>query len=115
MKQVLMFVAICMIGLSTKAQQKTDSAMHKPMHSKMTHSKQKDGVMMKDGKMMQSKSGKTMMMDKEMTFPNGATVMMDGTMKMKDGTTHMLKEGDCVLMNGKMQNMPMKNMMKKPM
>ena len=63
----------------------------------------KDGVMMKDGKMMVMKDGKSMMMDKEMMMKNGTTVMMDGTVKMKDGKTMMMKEGDMMDMAGKMK------------
>ena len=37
----------------------------------MAQTKMKDGVMMKDGKMMMMKNGKTMMMDKDMTMSNG--------------------------------------------
>ncbi len=111
MKQVLMVIAVFIFSLSAKAQEKMDSTMD----SNMMHGKQKDCVMMKDGKMMQMKAGETMMMEKDMTFPNGAMVMMDGTMKMKDGTTHMLKEGEGVMMNGKMKTMGMKKKMKDPM
>lgn len=117
MKQVLMVVAVFMLSISAKAQVKMDNKMDSTMHKKIHHHHAKDVVMMKDGKMMQMKSGKTTMMQKDMTFPNGAMVMTDGTMKMKDGTSHMLKEGDCVMMSGKMKGMAMKKKMKmkKPM
>ncbi len=34
------------------------------------------------------------------------------TMKMKDGKSMMLKDGDCVMMNGKMTHMAMNKKMK---
>lgn len=89
--------------------------MNRGMDSTMTHGNQKDCVMMKAGKMMQMKAGKTTVTEKDMTFPNGAMVMKNGTMKMKDGTTHMLKEGEGVLMDGTMMTMPMKKMLKDTM
>ena len=75
-------------------------------HDKMHH-KMKDGVMMKDGKMMMMKEGKTMEMNEDMTLNNGAMVMKDGTVKMKDGTSRMLKDGECLDMYGKMSMMKM--------
>ena len=100
---------------TTVTHENMDNKMDYTIHQKMSQSSMKDGIMMKGGKMMQMKAGKSMMMKKDMVFPNGNVVMMDGTMKMKDGTTHMLKDGDCVMMDGKMKSMPMKNKMKKPM
>ena len=72
--------------------------------------KGKDCVMMKDGKMMVMKNGQTIGMDKDMTMSNGTMVMKDGSVKMKDGTTMMMKEGDCIYMNGKMSKMKMDKM-----
>jgi len=70
----------------------------------------KDGMMMKDGKMMMMKDGKMMMMDKDMTIGNGTMVMMDGTVKMKDGKTMTMKDGEMIDMNGKMKKMKMDKM-----
>ena len=72
--------------------------------SAMAQTKMKDGVMMKDGKMMMMKDGKTMMMDKDMTMSNGTMVMMDGTVKMKDGKTMMMKNGQMMGMDGMMHS-----------
>lgn len=100
---------------TANAQDNMDSKSESTMHNKMSHPNLKDCLMMKDGKMMQIKAGKTMGMKNDMTFVNGNMVMTDGTMKMKDGTSHMLKEGNCVTMNGKMQGMSAKKKMKDPM
>ena len=95
MMYLLVLTTLCALTKSTFAQEK-----------KMNH-KMKDCVMMKDGKMMVTKDGKTMAMDQTMTMRNGTTVMSDGTVKMKNGTTKMLKDGDCVYMDGKMTSMKM--------
>ena len=93
MKKVVYLTFLCLgMFLASHAQ----SSM-----SKMSHAK-KDCVMMKDGKMMEMKGGKTMMMDEDMTLSNGTIVMKDGTVKMKDGKTMMMKEGQCMYMDGKM-------------
>lgn len=107
MKQLLIIAITFLCTLSVKAQDK----MNSKMGSKMEHSQQKDCVMMKDGKMMQMKGGKTAMMEQDMELSNGAMVMVDGTMKMKDGKMMKLKEGDCVMMDGKMTQMGMKKKM----
>ena len=61
----------------------------------------KNGVMMKDGKMMMRKDGKMMMMNEDMTMPNGTKVMRDGKIMMKDGTSRMMKNGEMMDMTDK--------------
>ena len=68
----------------------------------------KDCIMMKDGKLLQTKDGKTAELTEDVTLPNGTVVMKDGNVKMKDGTTKMLKDGDQIWMDGKMTHMSMK-------
>ncbi len=77
MKQLLIIAVSFFLALSLKAQDKTDSKMDSKMDKQMSH-KQKDCVMMKDGKMMEMKDGKTMMMDNDMKMSNGTIVMKDG-------------------------------------
>ena len=62
--------------------------------------------------MMVMKGGKTMMMDKDIAMENGSVVMPDGNMKMKNGKTVMLKNGDCVWMNGSVSHKKMSGMKK---
>jgi hypothetical protein len=62
----------------------------------------KDHIMMKDGKVMMIKEGKSMPLDKELTLGNGAKVTADGAVTMKDGTKTMMKEGDMLSMDGEM-------------
>jgi len=49
-----------------------------------------------------------MPMAKTMTMKNGTMVMADGKVKMKNGKTMLLKNGQCVDMNGTITMMPMK-------
>ena len=81
------------------------SAQHKKSSTKMM-----DCCMMKDGKMMMMKDGKTMPMGKDMVMKNGTTCMTTGECKMKDGKKMMMKEGDCMDMGGKMCTDKMKKM-----
>ncbi|MHA4806914.1 DUF6799 domain-containing protein [Flavitalea flava] len=101
MKKIQIFIVSLLLSAGIFAQDnKMDTMSHK----------MKDCVMMKDGKMMEMKAGKTMVMDHDMTMTNGTMVMKDGTCKMKNGKTMMLKEGDCMYMNGKTKKMKMKKM-----
>lgn len=98
MKQVILFVIACCLVTFANAQSKTTTTKTTTHKSSM---QMKDCVtMMKDGKMMSMMNGRTMPMDKKMTMKNGATVMTDGTVKWKNGKTTMLKDGDCVYMDG---------------
>ena len=66
---------------------------------------EKDGVMMKEGKMWRLQDGKEIgRMDRETTMMNGARVMMNGKMVTKDGKEMQLQEGQMVLLNGKMKD-----------
>ncbi|TKB64801.1 MAG: hypothetical protein E8D47_11820 [Nitrospira sp.] len=64
---------------------------------------EKDGVMMKDGKMVRLQDGKDIgRMDREMTMTNGTRVMMNGKMVMKDGKEGKLQEGQSMMLDGKL-------------
>ena len=70
----------------------------------------KDCCMMKDGKMMVMKNGKTMPMEKDMVMKNGTKCTTNGECIMKDGKKMMMKDGDCMEMSGKMCTDKMKKM-----
>lgn len=108
MKRLLVLMAVFMLGSTAFAQDKMEKKMDHKMGT--MHGKMKDCVMMEGGKMMMMKGGSSMAMDKDMSMSNGTTVMTDGTVKMKNGTTKMLKDGQCVYMNGKMGSMKMSKM-----
>jgi len=64
---------------------------------------EKDGIMMKDGKLMMMQGGKEVArMDRETTLSDGTKVMMNGKMKRKDGKEMQLQEGQTVMLDGKM-------------
>ena len=109
MKKVLVLLTALMVGTISFAQ---DSAMMKHQttmaHHKMMNHSMKNCVVMEDGKMMVMKNGKSMAMDKDMTMSNGTMVMTDGNVKMKNGKTKMMKDGECIYMNGTMGKMSKK-------
>jgi hypothetical protein len=64
---------------------------------------EKDGVMMKSGKMVRVTEGKEIgRMDRETTMSNGTRVTMNGKMLMKDGKEIQLQEGQAVMLDGKL-------------
>jgi len=64
---------------------------------------EKDGVMMRDGKMWRLQDGKEIgRMDRETTMTNGTRVMMSGKMVMKDGKETQLQEGQVMMLDGKL-------------
>jgi hypothetical protein len=64
---------------------------------------EKDGVMMRDGKMWRLQDGKEIgRMDRETTMSNGTKVMMNGKMTMKGGKEMQMQEGQTIMLDGKM-------------
>ena len=108
MKKIFAILFITVITTGTFAQ--TDSSTGKMPEIKSREMIMGDCVMMKDGKMMAMKNGQTKDMDKAMTLDNGTTVMQDGTVKMAAGKTMMMKDDDCIYMNGKMSKMQLDKM-----
>jgi hypothetical protein len=102
MKKLFIFLFITCLGVGLHAQDKMKTKMAGTHHMK-------DCVMMENGKMTVMKSGKTMDMDQDVTMTNGTVVMKDGTVKTKAGKTMMLKDGDCVMMNGSVTHAKMKS------
>ena len=61
-----------------------------------------DGVIMQNGKLMMMKAGKTMdPMTASMTMSNGAVVIPDGTVKLPGGRELHMKDGQMMMMDGK--------------
>jgi hypothetical protein len=108
MKKLIGLFAFTAITLCSFAQDST-----KMQDTSMSTGKQmkKDCVMMKDGQVMSMKDGQKMKLDQTMTLTNGTTIAPDGTIKWPNGKTAMLKEGQCIYMDGKMGKM--KDKMKK--
>src|SRR5205814_676741 len=64
---------------------------------------EKDGVMMRDGKMWRLQDGKEIgRMDRETTMSNGTKVLMNGKMMMRDGKELQLQEGKIMMLDGKL-------------
>ena len=64
---------------------------------------EKDGVMMKEGKVVRLQDGKDIgRMDRETTMSNGTRVQMNGKMVMKDGKEIQLQEGQSLMLDGKL-------------
>lgn len=64
---------------------------------------EKDGVMMKDGKIVRLQEGKDIgRMDRETTMSNGTRVNMKGKLTMKDGKESQLQEGQIMMLDGKL-------------
>jgi hypothetical protein len=64
---------------------------------------EKDGVVMKDGKLWKLQDGTvTGRMDRETTLTNGTKVAMNGKVTMKDGKESQLQEGQTIMLDGKM-------------
>ena len=64
---------------------------------------EKDGVMMRSGKMIRVTEGKEISrMDRETTMSNGTRVLMNGKMLTKDGKETQLQEGQTVMLDGKL-------------
>lgn len=61
----------------------------------------KDGVTMKDGKVMKITGGEKSEVSSELTLSDGTKVMSDGKVTSKDGKTWKLKNGDGILDDGR--------------
>lgn len=66
----------------------------------------REHLMLKDGKMIVVKYGKTTPLEKQITLENGTKVTPDGTITLKDGKTSMVGETDMILMDGTMAKVP---------
>ena len=64
---------------------------------------EKDGIMMKNGKIQKLQEGKDIgPMDRMMTMANGTKVMMNGKIITKDGQQSQLEEGQIMMLDGRL-------------
>lgn len=61
----------------------------------------KDGVMMKEGKVMATQMGRTASLAQEMTLVNGTKITPTGTVTTPTGVSTQLQEGDMVSLSGR--------------
>jgi hypothetical protein len=95
MKKILSLVAASMFAVNMFAQSEVaDKDVNKTHGDKFCY-------IMKDGKLMVLHDGVELMTD--YTTAKGVTVKPDGTIMRKDGTATMLKEGECVDSEGKLE------------
>ena len=102
MKKLIGLLAFTAITICSYAQDSTttqDTSMSRGKHM------MKDCLMMKNGQVMSMKNGQKMKIERTMTLTNGTTVAPDGTINWPNGKTGMLKEGQCIYMDGKIGKM----------
>ena len=64
---------------------------------------EKDGVMMKNGRVQKLQEGKDIgPMDRMTVMSNGTKVMMNGKIMTKDGQQSQLEEGQVMMLDGKL-------------
>ena len=68
----------------------------------------KDGVMMKDGKVLLTQQGLTNPLTQDLTLTNGTKVSPTGSVTLASGTTTTLKEGDMMSLSGRITTATMK-------
>lgn len=87
----MVFASIMFQGPIVTAQQKA-------------HDNKEVCYLMKGGKMYHVQNGKETLMKKEVTLKDGIVIMTNGDYKMKNGKKEMLKEGECINENGKINH-----------
>lgn len=72
----------------------------------------KDGAMMKNGKVYTKVNGEKKELTENLALNNGGVVMPNGTVKMKDGSTKTLSNGQCIDLDGNIRTKDDKKSMK---
>jgi len=98
-----LFIAIIAVAFSTVALAQTPEkkADAKPAASEKKTTDNTHCYSMKDGAMMHCMGTTAEPMKKDVTLKNGTTVSTKGVVVMKDGKKAMLKNGECIDVNGK--------------
>ncbi len=92
------------LGLSTGAYAQ---ASHQAATQPVVGTLPSDYCLMKEGKMMLVQQGPLVTpMTANMTMRDGSMCLTDGTCKRPDGTLIKIKEGECMLMDGRMTMHP---------
>lgn len=107
MNKISTFALLAGLTLSTLAvQAQTKMPARKPVQPKAkvasTGTNVKDGVVLKDGKVLMTQSSLTTPVTQETSLVNGTKIRPDGTVTMNDGTTTTLKEGDYMSLSGRL-------------
>lgn len=113
MKLIVTLVAALLLGgtVAAQAQTKTPPVRRAVQPKARVVSKgetMKDGFLMKDGKVLETRNAHTGAISTESALVNGTKVQPDGTVMMADGTTVRLQEGDYMSLTGRMTTRAMK-------
>lgn len=113
MKLLITLVAALLLGGTgaAQAQTKTPPARRAAQPKARVVAKgetMKDGFLMKDGKVLETRNAHTGALTAESALVNGTKVQPDGTIMMADGTTVRLQEGDYMSLTGRMTTRAMK-------
>jgi hypothetical protein len=107
MNKIPALALMALLGLgSVAAQAQTKVPPRKPVQPKAKVASNglsvKDGVMLKEGKVLITQSSLTTTVTQETSLINGTKIRPDGTVTMTDGTTTTLKEGDYMSLSGRL-------------
>ncbi|MBK9317433.1 MAG: hypothetical protein IPM91_00405 [Bacteroidetes bacterium] len=85
-----------------KSQERMENYPDSTRKNNQLNTASRDGVFMKDGKLMMIHDGKVEMMNHTMTMSNGTKVMIDGSMISKAGSKSKITEGQHIDSAGKL-------------
>ena len=85
-----------------KSQEQMENYPDSMRENNQSNSASRDGVFMKDGKLLMVHNGKVAKMDHTMTMINGTKVMIDGTVISKAGSRSKITEGQHIDNAGKL-------------
>ena len=109
MKHTTALLSLLLLAGSGTAAYAQTAAPKKARAAQPSSQSAKGYCLMKDGNMLLVENGKMAPMTVTLTMGDGSLCMPDGTCQRKDGTTVMLKEGQSMLMNGKITRHPDEN------
>ena len=96
-------------GGAARAQTTAPKAARAAQPSKPSSQSAKGYCLKKDGNMLLVKNGEMAPMTATLIMGDGSLCKLDGTCQRKNGTTVHLKEGQSMLMNGKITSHPDEN------
>ena len=106
MKHITALLSLLLLAGSGTAAYAQTAVPKKARAAQPSSQSAKGYCLMKDGNMLLVKNGEMAPMTVTLTMGDGSLCMPDGTCQRKDGTTVMLKEGQSMLMNGKITRHP---------
>jgi hypothetical protein len=113
MKNLLVHTSFMLLLLgSVTAHAQTKAPARKPVAPKprmvSNGATMKDGVTIKEGKVLVTQQGLTNSLTQEMTLTNGTKISPTGAVTMANGSTVTLQEGDMLSLSGRLTTAAMK-------